>query len=604
MISLDLGSLRDVYCSGRFRPKDVIAEVYRRIAIGGERPVWIELVPQERALSRVEALDSCLPLYGIPFAVKDNIDVAGMPTTAGCPSYAYTPTKSATVVERLLAAGAILIGKTNLDQFATGLVGVRSPYGACSSVFDDRYISGGSSAGSAVAVAAGLVSFALGTDTAGSGRVPAAFNNIVGCKPTRGAISAAGVVPACRTLDCVSVFSLTCGDAREILRVAAGYDPLDPFSRAGEEASPWLGGPFRFGVPRSDQLEFFGDHAAADLFHAAEDKLTALGGTPVEIDFAPFRAVAELLYSGPWVAERLAAIREFFGEHQTDMDPTVRAIIGGGAHLTAVETYEAVYRLAELRQQTRPEWRRMDVLLLPTTGTIYSIEDVKADPIKLNSNLGFYTNFVNLLDLAAVAVPAGFRSNGLPFGVALIGPAWTDSALLKLADRFHRAQDAKLGGTDFPLASTPALVAPDNPPGCVLLAVVGAHLSGETLNWQLTQRRARLVRTCRTARNYRLYALSGADPPKPGLIRDLCFDGSGIEVEVWAMPVAGFGSFVAAIPPPLAIGSIELEDGGVVKCFICEPSAVGSAEEITMLGGWRQFRISATAKRSSHRQEP
>jgi allophanate hydrolase len=521
--------------------------------------------------------------------VKDNIDVAGLPTTAGCPSFAYTPPKSATVVERLRAAGAILVGKTNLDQFATGLVGVRSPYGPCSSVFDDRYISGGSSAGSAVAVAAGLVSFALGTDTAGSGRVPAAFNNIVGCKPTRGAVSAASVVPACRTLDCVSIFSLTCGDALEVMQVAAGYDSLDPFSRVGEEASPWLGGPFRFGIPPPEQLEFFGDHAAADLFDAAQEQLASLGGTPVEIDFAPFRAVAELLYSGPWVAERLAAIREFFDEHQADMDPTVRAIIGGGARLTAVDTYEAIYRLAELRQKTMAEWSRMDVMLLPTTGTIYTLDEVKSDPIKLNSNLGFYTNFVNLLDLAAVAVPAGFRQNGLPFGVTLIGPAWTDSALLTLADRFHRAQEGKLGGTGFALASTPALPAPATPPGCVLIAVVGAHLSGQPLNWQLTERRARLVRTCRTSPHYRLYALTGATPPKPGLTRDLSADGPGIELELWAMPVASFGSFVVDVPPPLSIGSIELEDGSLVKGFVCDPFAVRSEEEITTFGGWRNY---------------
>jgi allophanate hydrolase len=595
VISLDLESLRHGYRSGRLQPKDTIAEVYRRIGVRGDRPVWIELVPEQRALAQVEELDESLPLYGIPFAVKDNIDAAGLPTTAGCPNYAYTPTKSATVVERLVAAGAVLVGKTNLDQFATGLVGVRSPYGACSSVFDDGYIAGGSSAGSAVAVAAGLVSFSLGTDTAGSGRVPAAFNNIVGCKPTRGAVSAVGVVPACRTLDCVSVFALTCGDALEVMRVAAGYDPLDPFSRLGEEASPWLGGLFRFGVPPSRQLEFFGDHAAADLFRAAQDQLASLGGTPVEIDFAPFRAVAEILYSGPWVAERLAAIRKFFGEHQADMDPTVRAIIGGGARYTAVETYAAMYRLAELRQQTTAEWTRMDVMLLPTTGTIYSIDDVKSDPIKLNSNLGFYTNFVNLLDLAAVAVPAGFRETGLPFGITLMGPAWTDSALLILADCFHRARQAKLGGTDFALASTPALAAPETPPGCVLVGVVGAHLSGETLNWQLTERRARLVRTCRTAPDYRLYALNGPTPPKPGLIRDLSFDGPGIELEVWAMPVGGFGSFLAAVPPPLSIGSIELGDGSVVKGFLCEPFAISSAEEITTLGGWRKY-ISSRAR--------
>ncbi|MCU1258637.1 MAG: Amidase [Bryobacterales bacterium] len=575
------------------RPSEVVREVYRRIDKQGKRPVWIELVPESAALARAEELEAsadarALPLYGVPFAVKDNIDVAGMPTTAGCPAFAYTPAKSATVVERLLAAGAILIGKTNLDQFATGLVGVRSPYGACSSVFDASHISGGSSAGSAVAVASGLVSFSLGTDTAGSGRVPAAFNNIVGWKPTRGAVSAAGVVPACRTLDCVSVFTLTSSDALQVMKAASGYDALDPFSRVGQEPSPWLGGPFRFGVPSKGQLEFFGDDAAAELFARAEERLAELGGTRVEIDFALFRAVAELLYSGPWVAERLAAIREFFELHEAEMDPTVRAILGGSTGYSAVDAYRAIYRLAELRQKSEAEWRRMDVMLLPTTGTTYKIEEVRAEPIKLNANLGFYTNFVNLLDLAAVAVPAGFRSNGLPFGVSLIGRAWTDSALLTLGDRLHRAGSSELGGTKKALQETPAMTA-GTPPGCVLVAVLGAHLTGQPLNWQLRERGARLVRTCRTARGYRFYALSGTSPAKPGLVRDQLMDGPGIEVEVWAVPEARFGGFVAAIPPPLSIGSAELEDGEVVKCFLCEPYAIGSAEEITELGGWRAY---------------
>ncbi len=593
--SLDFASLRQAYRSGRLRPEEAIAEVYRRIRSRGERPVWIELVPEEQSLESLAKVEESLPLYGIPFAVKDNIDVAGLPTTAGCPGYKYWPSASATVVDRLLAAGAVLIGKANLDQFATGLVGVRSPYGACSSVFDERYISGGSSAGSAVAVAAGLVSFALGSDTAGSGRVPAAFNNIVGWKPTRGAISTAGVVPACRTLDCVSVFALTCGDAAEVMAAASAYDPLDPFSRTGQQASPWLGGPFRFGVPPREQLEFFGDNAAAALFEAAELRLEQLGGVRVEIDFALFRAAADLLYSGPWVAERLAAISEFFDARRQEMDPTVRAIIGGAARYSAVEAFAATYRLAELRQKTLAEWARMDVMLLPTTGVTYTIEEVRAEPFKLNANLGFYTNFVNLLDLAAVAAPAGFRDNGLPFGVTLIGPAWTDHALLALADRFHRAQDLKLGGTESPLASSPALPTPDTPPGCMSLAVVGVHLTGQPLNGQLTERGARLVRTCRTAPGYRLYALAGAEPRKPGLVRDASVNGPGIELEVWAMPEERFGGFVAAVPPPLSIGSVELEDGSEVRCFLCEPYAIPSAQEITALGGWRSYLASLKA---------
>ncbi len=570
-MNLDLASLRNA------SPTDTVKEVYRRIAKQGQRPVWIEVVPEEQALARAGQLEADpaskkLPLYGVPFAVKDNIDVAGMPTTAACPAFSHIPERSATVVDLLLTAGAILIGKTNMDQFATGLVGVRSPYGICSSVYDSRYISGGSSSGSAVAVASGLVTFALGTDTAGSGRVPAAFNNLFGWKPTKGMVSTAGVVPACRTLDCVSVFSLHSNDALAISRVIGSYDPRDPFSRKGKTASPWLGGSFRFGVPPGSQLEFFGDQEAAKLFEEAAKQLTAIGGTQVEIDFTPFREAAELLYAGPWVAERLTAIQDFFHAHEAEMDPTVRKIIGGSARWTAVDTFSAIYKLAALQEKAAAEWSLMDVMLLPTTGTTYTIEQVKADPIQLNTNLGYYTNFVNLLDLAAVALPAGFRPNGLPFGVTLLGPAWTDEALITLAGR--------LRGEDIPVTT---------PPGTVLCAVVGAHLTGQPLNWQLTERGARLVKTTRTARGYRLYALSGTVPQKPGLVRDPALEGPGIEVEVWAVPEQHFGSFVAAVPPPLGIGSAELEDGSTVKCFICEGYAIPAATEITALGGWRKY---------------
>jgi allophanate hydrolase len=546
---MDLASLKHL------RPTEIVEEVYKKIA---PAPEWIFVVPKEQALRRAEMLESSpdsmkLPLCGVPFAVKDNIDVAGLPTTAGCPAFAYTPEKSAVVVERLLAAGAILIGKTNMDQFATGLVGVRSPYGICSSVFNPAYISGGSSAGSAVVVAKGLVAFSLGTDTAGSGRVPAAFNNIVGTKPTVGAISIEGVVPACKTLDCVSIFASNPEDALAVLNVArVGYR---------ETAAPWVGGEFRFGVPSPDQLEFFGDTAAAELYEKAVAEMQGRGGIKVEIDFRPFRAVAELLYSGPWVAERLAAIEPFYKEHAEEMEPTVRGIIGGASRYSAVDTFNAMYRLQDLRAQTLKEWARMDVMLLPTTGTTYTIEQVQAEPLALNTKLGYYTNFVNLLDLAAVAIPAGFRSNGLPFGVTLIGPAGADTALHQLASGAY----------------------PATPPGCVLVAVLGAHLTGQPLNWQLTDRGARLKKACKTAPGYRFYSLGA----KPGLVREEGFEGPGIEVEVWAVPEREFGSFVALIPPPLSIGSATLDDGSNVKCFLCEPCAIAAAKDITELGGWR-----------------
>jgi allophanate hydrolase len=591
-MKLDLGSLRTLYASKQVQPSEVIADVYDRIAAAPTKPVWISLVPRGEALARARALekDSAAitgTLYGVPFAIKDNIDLAGLPTTAGCPAYAYAPERNATVVERLLAAGAIPIGKTNLDQFATGLVGTRSPHGACSSVFDARYISGGSSSGSAVAVARQLVSFSLGTDTAGSGRVPAAFNNLVGLKPSRGLFSMAGVVPACRTLDCVSILAASCHDAHVVWQAAKGFDPRDPFSRvprSGQDAAPWLPVPFRFGVPSTDQLEFFGDTQAHDLYQRAISDLEGLGSEKVEIDFSSFKAAADLLYAGPWVAERLAAIKPFAETHADEMNPVVRGIILGAKKYSAVDAFEAEYRLRELRRATEREWDRMDVLVLPTTGTIYTHEQVAADPIRLNTNLGYYTNFVNLLDLAAVAVPAGFRSNGLPFGISFIGPAFSDEALIALADRYHRAY-ADVPGPGVDLGACP--------PGCVAVAVVGAHLSGQPLNHQLTERGARLLKTTCTLPHYRLYALEGTKPPKPGLVREEGFEGPGIELEVWAMPVDQFGGFVTAVPAPLTIGNVSLASGETVKCFLCEPYAIAGATDITSFGGWRPYLASS-----------
>lgn len=568
---------------------DRIAAIYDRIEAGPLAPVWISLVPREVSLVRARELEgSALPLAGVPFAIKDNIDLAGLPTTAGCPAYAYSPERSSTVVEKLIDAGAIPIGKTNLDQFATGLVGTRSPHGACSSVYDHRYISGGSSSGSAVAVATGLVDFSLGTDTAGSGRVPAAFNNLVGLKPTRGILSTLGVVPACRTLDCVSIFARSCADAHAVWKAARGFDPGDPFSRSpqpGEDAAAWLAGSFRFGVPPADQLEFFGDDAAAELYRVAIEEVERIGGERVEIDFSVFRDAADLLYSGPWVAERLAALRPFIESRAEEMNSVVRGIISGATRYSAVDSFEAQYRLAELRRAAESEWEHMDVLVLPTTGTTYTHDAIAADPVRLNTNLGYYTNFVNLLDLAAVAVHAGFRPNGLPFGISFIGSAFSDEALLAVADRYHRA-DADVPGPAVDLGSCP--------PGCVSIAVVGAHLSGQPLNWQLTDRRARLMKTTWTAAGYRLYALQGTQPPKPGLVRDETFQGPGIEVEVWAIPENQFGGFVAAVPPPLGIGTAILQNGESVKCFICEPYAIAGSIEITHFGGWRNYLSSST----------
>jgi allophanate hydrolase len=601
---MNISALHEQYASHSTTPTAAISALYDRIQTEGERPVWISLVPRADALKRAKALAALasedrakLPLYGIPFAVKDNLDVAGLPTTAACPAFAYTPTESATVVHRLEAAGAILIGKTNMDQFATGLVGTRSPYGICSSVFNKDYISGGSSSGSAVAVASGFVSFSLGTDTAGSGRVPAMFNNLIGVKPTKGLISTHGLVPACRTLDCVSIFAETAADASLVLSIAAAYDEKDPYSRqpaVGAGAAPWSGtgnsaGKLRIGVLKPEAREFFDDPHNGALYQQAIESMAERGSEITEIDIEPFLAAAKLLYQGPWVAERYAALEDFIVDHEQQMDTTVAAIITGARKFTAVQVFDAAYKLEELRRATAATWKTVDVLLLPTAPRTFTIEEIFEKPIERNSQLGTYTNFVNLLDLAAVAVPAGMRPDALPFGVTLIGQSFTDQALLVIADQLHRRLNETLGGSRRTLQETPGLPAPRVPHGCQLMAVVGAHLSGQPLNWQLTSRGGRLLQTCRTHPDYRFYALKGTVPAKPGLAYVPGSDGPGIEVEVWALPTDTVGSFVEGIPPPLSIGTIHLEDGSQVKGFLVEHSGVDGADDITHLGGWRNY---------------
>ena len=593
--SLDLARLKSAYASAALTPSRVVQDILAEIAATREaNPVWIDVAPRESLLARAKDIEKRrargepLPLYGVPFAVKDNIDVADRPTTAACPAFAYTARTSAHVVQRLEAAGAICIGKTNLDQFATGLVGTRSPYGACVNPFDSRYISGGSSSGSAVAVALGQVSFALGTDTAGSGRVPAAFCNIVGMKPTRGLISTSGVVPACRTLDCVSIFALTVEDARAVFDAARGSDRDDPYSRATAPVAEPPRSRVRCGVPRASQLEFFGDAPAKAAFAKALERLAAIGAELVEIDYCPFDEAARLLYQGPWVAERLAAIARFYDEHAREMYPVTREIVGAGRKYSAVDAFEAQYRLQALKNRCAAELARVDVLAVPTAPTIHTIADDAAHPIELNSNLGYYTNFVNLLDLAALAVPAGFRDDGLPAGITLIAPALHDYRLAQLGDRFQRAGESRLGATQFTVPDTvrSAAAASDD---TVPLAVVGAHLSGMPLNHQLTSRGARLLESCATSAQYRLYELPETAPPKPGLARVSGGSGAAIEVELWSVPRDAFGSFVAEVPPPLAIGSVTLSDGRTVKGFVCEGYALDGARDISGYGGWRNY---------------
>lgn len=587
---LTLESLRAAYAGGA-SPVEVLAEVARRRAAWPDRAVFIAETPGEVLRAEAEALlarapePNSLPLWGVPFAVKDNIDAAGLPTTAACPAFAYDPAEDAAAVAKLRAAGAIVVGKTNLDQFATGLNGTRSPYGAPRSVFDADYVSGGSSSGSAVAVAAGICAFALGTDTAGSGRVPAMFNNIVGVKPTPGLVSAAGLVPACRSIDVITVFAPTVGDAVAVRRLMEGWDPADAFSRravpVGLPPAP------RIGVLAGAEREFYGDAEVAALYDAAIARAEALGATIVPFDYAPFREAAALLYDGPFVAERLAAVEDFLAAHADDFDPTVRRIIEGAVGKTAVEAFRGRYRLEELIQAVAPVWEAVDLLMLPTSPTTATVAAMLADPIGENSKFGRYTNFANLMGLAAIAVPGGFGPSGRPAGVTLVGPGFSDDALAPFAARMHAAAACGLGRDRG--APVPPPPAPFVPEGWIPLAVVGAHLTGMPLNPQLTEPGGVCLGEAATAPSYRLYALKGTVPPKPGMAHDPGFQGPGLAVELWALPPAAFGAFVAAIPAPLGIGKVLLADGRAVCGFLCEGHALEGAEEITAFGGWRAY---------------
>ena len=567
----------------------------KRIASYDDPAIWTDLFPAELVMAQADRVELRRrqgidqPLYGLVFAVKDNIDFAGRPTTAGCPAFAYVPTVCAPAVQRLCDAGAICLGKTTLDQFATGLVGTRSPNGIPRNPFDPKYIPGGSSSGSAVAVAAGLVDFSLGTDTAGSGRVPAAFNNIVGYKPTRRLISTAGVVPACRSLDCVSVFAGSVAAAIEIARNAGANDSRSAVSRELKE--------FRFGVPSNGQLNFFGNETAAAMYSRGIDRLAGLGGTPVEIDYSPFAMAGGLLYDGPWIAERLEAAGTLFEQNPDALLPVIREILSRAARYSAAEAFKAMHELRRLAALAEAELSKVDLLALPTTGTIYSLAEVSADPLALNANLGYYTHFANLLDLCAISVPNGFGADGLPTGMMFVGAAGQDDVIALIGGQFHRSLALRIGATDIPVPAVEQSVAiPAAAPG-VKLAVVGAHLFGQPLNHQLLSRAARLVATCRTAPRYRFFALAGTIPPKPGLARVAPGEtGTSIEVEVWEMSQDSFGSFVAAVPAPMTIGSVELADGSWIKGFLCEPYALAGAREISEFGGWRMYLRAASSR--------
>lgn len=604
---MTIDALQQAYRSGKLDVQTLLTAKLRE-ARNDTTNIWIETISDTQLAEMVAHLNSQsiddLPLYGVPFAVKDNIDLSLLPTTAGCEAYRYQPEQSAQVVKLLIGAGAIPLGKTNLDQFATGLVGVRSPWGAVKNSFNPEYISGGSSSGSAVAVANGQVSFSLGTDTAGSGRVPAALNNIVGLKASKGLLSCSGVVPACKSLDCVTLFASSVDELNLLLDVSAKLDTNDCYSRANTARNSKMTyspenslSTLKIGLPKAEQLAFFGNDSAQALFAESVASLQKAGAEIITIDFQPFLDAAKLLYEGPWVAERYAAIEDFFVKDPKQCLPIIETIIGGAVNHSAVSAFKAMYRLQAYKVQCDAILADLDCVVTPTAGSIYTIAEVEADPIQLNSNLGYYTNFMNLLDYAAIAVPAGFLDSGLPFGITLFGPAFSDRLLLSAGAQLQQINGFTLGATDqafdalqasIPLSETPSeLCTADD----IEIAVCGAHLTSFPLNHQLTDRGGVLVKTCNTSADYRFYALAGGPPFRPGLIREETESDQGvaIEVEVWRIPVETLGSFLQGITQPLGLGKVQLEDGRWVTSFICEGYAIADALDISNFASWRSY---------------
>jgi allophanate hydrolase len=590
-MNLTIESIKNAYQSGDINPDTLILELRKKAE--ALNAVWIHLLSESELRPYLQALKEkspaeC-PLWGVPFAIKDNIDLAGIPTTAACPEFAYTPEKSATVVELLIAAGAIPLGKTNLDQFATGLVGTRSPFGATPNAFNSEYISGGSSSGSAVATAKGVVSFALGTDTAGSGRVPACFNNLIGLKATKGLVSTSGVVPACRSLDVVSVFALTATDAKSVFSVAAQFDKADEFSRKNPVSNIGnveLANSFAFAVPQPEQLAFFGDSAYEAAFEESVAMLQSIGGKKVEVDFAPLLDAAKLLYEGPWVAERYVATKDLVDNNPSAMLDVIHTIISGGVKPSAADTFSALYKLQGIKQIADELVSGVDVLVTPTAGRHFKIEEINEQPIARNSNLGYYTNFMNLLDLAAIAVPTCFTQKQMPFGITLFSGAFSDQKLLTLSERVQQKTQLSLGATEYTYQASSSALAGSK--GYIDVLVCGAHLSGMALNSQLLERGAWLKQTTKSAPKYRMYAVEGV-VERPAMLRNED-NGVEFEVEIWSLPIAEFGSFVAGIAQPLGIGKVETSDGDWVTGFIAEGYAEKIGKDISEFQSWRKYK--------------
>ncbi len=636
-LDITISGLKQHYSNGDFTPTQLIEHLHKKYSEVTDNPIWISLLTLEQLSPYLHFLDDkspdSLPLFGIPFAIKDNIDLEKIPTTAACPDFSYTPDNSAFVVQQLINAGAIPIGKTNLDQFATGLVGVRSPWGAVKNALNEKLISGGSSSGSAVAVSKQWVTFSLGTDTAGSGRVPASLNNIVGLKPTKGLLSTQGVVPACRSLDAVSIFSLTVDDANTVFNIAAQFNEQDSYSRknvfnngkhyyrtretlfknkslskqtndkpktdsktkASDKQHSALNTDIKIGIPKSHQLNYFNNDESSEIFYQSLQKIQQLDATLVEIDFEPFLEAAKLLYEGPWVAERYLATLPLIEDSPNSLLPVIRTIIENGKKFSALDSFSFQYRLQAFKQQADKILSAVDMIVTPTTGTTYTIEDVAKDPIQLNSNMGYYTNFMNLLDCAAIVVPTGFYKDGVGFGVTLFHSAFSDKRLLSLASEIQNMLALPLGDNPLPaVASNEALPAINAntlgkiPSKTINVVVCGAHLKGLPLNWQLTDRGATLLEKTQSSPDYKLYALAGGPPFRPGMMR-VDRDGESIDVEVWQVPVENFGSFVAEIPPPLGIGKVQLIDRRWESGFICEAHGIIGAKDITALKSWKKY---------------
>ena len=589
-LALTIENLKNAYKNG-LSPEEVINEIFNRIKIINDPNIFINLSNLDSLHAEAKNLgyfNPNMPLWGIPFAVKDNIDVNKIVTTAGCHEFSYIPKDDAFTVNLLKKSGALMIGKTNLDQFATGLVGVRSPYGAPLNAVDQLIVPGGSSSGSAVSVGHGIVSFSLGTDTAGSGRVPAALNNIVGLKPSLGSLSSSGVVPACRTIDTVSVFAMTVEDAYNVFTILNEYDEKDSYSKSFKKLPLSLPQhPIKIGIPDKSSIRFFNDNFQSESFDRNINKLKLNDFEITPINFEPFYEIAQLLYEGSWVAERYTVIEDLLKKNSKAIHNVTRQIIKKAENFSAADTFEDYYKLSELKRKVKPILSSVDMLCVPSIPTFYSVNDLINDPFTPNSNLGTYTNFVNLLDMCGITVPTDPRIDGRPGSITFLAMSGEDNLVASTAILFEKNCKRYLGGTKFELENPNDLKEYHN--SSIDIAVCGAHMEGLTLNWQLRDLGAHFVKKSKTSSHYKLFALTNLNPIRPGLLRSFSQDGNTINLEIWRIPKKNFGKFIEYVQAPLSIGSVELEDGKWIKGFLCENSGTINAKNISNIGDWREY---------------